>query len=260
MRNKKYMLLALACSALLVALVLGGCGQGNISSSSSKLGSGTEIVNATGQKPSGSSTSTSASSIASTQANAEQLRAAINLSEDYRASFVHGDKGAQFQQYIVLHDTESSASASNVIDGWDSSGNYVAAHFVVNRDGSVVQCVPLDKIAHHAGYGDTGHNEQYGTVDESRDDKVGTKPIGDWASDYGMNSYSVGIEMVHEGGGDDYTEAQLEAVDKLVAYIDAFFGTKSTIIDHKMWRSGNSDTSPEFAGYLANYRDHGTHN
>ena len=182
------------------------------------------------------------------------------MSEDYRESFVHGAKGAEFQKYIVLHDTESTASAANVIDGWDSNGAGVAAHFVVNRDGSIVQCVALDQIAHHAGFGDTGHNELYGTLDESRDDKVGTTPIGDWASDYGMNSYSIGIEMVHEGDWDDYTAEQLDAVDKLIAYIDAYYGFASTIIDHKMWRSGNSDTSEAFAGYLANYRDHRTHN
>lgn len=255
-RNRNRYLVAFLSGLLLAALMLVGCAQGTQSSSSSaKGGGGTEIVNAGSQKSSASS----ASSSAVAQPKADQLRAAINLSEDYRASFVHGDKGAQFQKYIVLHDTESSASASNVIDGWDSSGVGVAAHFVVNKDGSVVQCVPLDKIAHHAGFGDTGHNEQFGTVDESRDDKVGTTPIGDWAADYGMNSYSVGIEMVHVGSGDEYTEEQLDAVDKLIAYIDAFFGTKSTIIDHKMWRSGNSDTSPEFATYLANYQNHGTH-
>ena len=31
------------------------------------------------------------------------------------------------------------------------------------------------------------------------------------------------------------------------------------LIDHKAWRSGNSDTSPEFASCLANYQDHRTH-
>ena len=185
--------------------------------------------------------------------------APMALSEDYRASFVHGEKGAEYQKYIVLHDTESDADAAGVIAYWDGAGDGVAAHFVVNKDGSIVQCVPLDKIAHHAGYGDTGHNELYGVEDESRDDKVGTVPIGDWAADYGMNSYSVGIEMVHVGGSGDYPEEQLAAVDALIAHIDAYFGFESQIIDHKAWRSGNSDTSPEFAPYLANYQDHRTH-
>ena len=202
---------------------------------------------------------------AASQSEAEDAAAAADavaplaVTEDYRASFAHGEKGAEYQKYIVLHDTESESDAMSVIDYWDGAGEGVAAHFVVNRDGSVVQCVPLDTIAHHAGFGDTGHNELYGVEDESRDDKVGTTPIGDWAADYGMNSYSVGIEMVHVGGGSAYTEEQLQAVDSVIAYIDAHYGFESAIIDHKAWRSGNSDTSPEFADYLANYQDHRTH-
>lgn len=33
-----------------------------------------------------------------------------------------------------------------------------------------------------------------------------------------------------------------------------YYGFESTIIDHKMWAIGNSDTSSDFAGYLENYR------
>lgn len=195
-------------------------------------------------------------SAAESQQSAEAKLQSLNLTKDIRASFNHGSKGSEFQKYIVLHDTEGEGSASGVVDWWDSNGAGVAAHFVINKDGSIVQCVDLDRITHHAGYGDTGHNQKYGTTDESRDDKIGTQSIGSWASDYGMNSYSVGIEMVHVGGSGDYPKAQLEALDNLIAYIDAYFGFESEIIDHKAWRSGNSDTSPEFARYLANYQDH----
>lgn len=190
----------------------------------------------------------------------EALRSELNITEDYRASFNHGDKGAPFQKYIVLHDTEGEGSAQSVVDYWDSNGEGVAAHFVINKDGSIVQCVPLDAIAHHAGYGDTGHNEEYGVTDESRDDKIGTtEPYSSSVADYGMNSYSIGIEMVHVGGSGDYPSEQLEALDGLIAYIDAYYGMESTIIDHKAWRTGNSDTSAEFASYFANYQDHRTH-
>ena len=186
--------------------------------------------------------------------DAEALKAKLDLTEDYRDSFVHGEKPASAQKYIVLHDTEGNGDAESVINMWDGNGNLVAAHFIVNKDGSIWQCVPLDKIAHHSGYGDTGHNELFGTEDESRDDKLGTVPIGDSFADYGMNSYSIGIEMVHVGGSGDYPEAQLEALDNLIAYIDAYYGFESEITDHKAWRSGNSDTSAEFAVYLANYQ------
>ena len=196
---------------------------------------------------------------AASAASADQARERLALTEDYRAGFGHGPKPAEFQRYIVLHDTEGAGDAASVASWWDSSGAGVAAHFVVNKDGSIVQCVSLDEIAHHAGFGDAGHNERYGVADESRDDKVGTTPVGAWAPDYGMNSYSVGIEMVHMGGEGDYPEPQLRALDDLVAYIDAYYGFESEIIDHKAWRTGNSDTSIEFAGYLANYRDHRSH-
>jgi len=191
--------------------------------------------------------------------SAETMRAQLNIIDDYRESFIHGDKGADFQKYIMLHDTEGDADPRSIVEYWDSNGQFVAAHFVVGKDGSIVQCVPLDNIAHHAGYGDTGHNGLYGVEDESRDDKVGTTPVGDWAADYGLNSCSVGIEMVHVGGSGPYPEEQLAAVDALIAYIDAYYGFESAIIDHKAWRSGNSDTSPEFAEYLANYQSRRTH-
>lgn len=192
-------------------------------------------------------------------ASTDRARAKLNLQEDFRAGFGHGPKPAEFQRYIMLHDTEGAGDAASVIGWWDSSGAGVAAHFVVNKDGSVVQCVPLDEIAHHAGFGDAGHNQRYGVVDESRDDKAGTTPVGAWAPDYGMNSYSIGIELVHIGGEGDYPAAQLQALDDLIAYIDAYYGFESEIIDHKAWRTGNSDTSPEFAEYFANYRDHRSH-
>lgn len=187
------------------------------------------------------------------------MRKKLDIDVDYRKGFVHGSKPAKYQKYIVLHDTEGEGEPEDIVGYWDNSESGIAAHFVIGQDGHIVQCVPLDKIAHHAGFGDTGHNEEFGVEDESRDDKEGAKPIGDWASDYGMNSYSIGIEMVHVGGEGDYPKAQLKALDGLIAYIDAYYGKESKIIDHKMWRSGNSDTSEEFAEYLKNYQDHRTH-
>lgn len=192
---------------------------------------------------------------------ASELRAKLDIMEDYRSDFDHGEKGASYQKYIVLHDTEVNSSAASIVNSWESSGNKVASQFIVNKDGSIVQCVPMDAIAHHAGYGDAGHNSEYGVPEDGRDDKKGTtKAPSKSITDYGMNSYSIGIEIVHVGGQGAYPEAQLEAIDGLIAYIDAYYGNESTIIDHKMWRSGNSDTSDEFATYLANYRDHRTHN
>lgn len=186
---------------------------------------------------------------------ADGVWAPVNIIQDIRWQLSHGSKPAQYQKYIVLHDTEGGGSPQNVIEGWASNGQRVAAHFVVGKDGTVVQCVPMDNIAHHAGYGNRGYNAQFGVPEDGRDDKRGTSSY-----DYGMNGYSIGIELVHEGwSGERYPEAQLDALDSLIAYIDSYYGFQSTIIDHKMWAYGNSDTSAEFAGYLANYRSKRAH-
>ena len=182
---------------------------------------------------------------------ADGIWAPVNIIQDIRWQLSHGSKPAQYQKYIVLHDTEGGGSPQNVIEGWASNGQRVAAHFVVGKDGTVVQCVPMDNIAHHAGYGNRGYNAQFGVPEDGRDDKRGTSSY-----DYGMNGYSIGIELVHEGwSGERYPEAQLDALDRLIAYIDSYYGFQSTIIDHKMWAYGNS----EFAGYLANYRSKRAH-
>lgn len=194
---------------------------------------------------------------ASADAEAETLRDRLKLTVSYRASLSHGIKTAPYQKYIVLHDTEGDGSPMSVIDWWEGNGNLVAAHFVVGKDGSIVQCVPLDEIAHHAGFGNAGHNDEYGTIEDGRDDMLGTQPIG--LPDYGMNAWSVGIELVHSGDSTPYPEAQLEALDHLIEYIDAYYGFESAIIDHKDWRNGNSDTSSAFSAYLSNYKSARTH-
>jgi N-acetyl-anhydromuramyl-L-alanine amidase AmpD len=178
----------------------------------------------------------------------------ITIAEDYRSEFVHGEKPAKYQKYIVLHDTEGLSSPQSVINYWDSNNNLIAAHFIVGTDGGIYQCVPMDKIAHHAGFGDAGHNSLYGVEDESRDDKLGTKLFSKAFPDYGMNSYSVGIELVHVGGGGDYPKAQLDALDSLIAHIDNCYGFQSKIVAHNDWCSSNSDTSKEFSNYLSNYK------
>lgn len=164
----------------------------------------------------------------------------------------------------MLHDTEGGGEPEDVISYWADNGKLVASQYVVGKDGHIAQCAGIDRITHHADFGDAGHNELYDVEDESRDDKSGTTSIGSACPDYGMSSYSVGIEMVHMGGEGDYPTEQLNALDGLIAYIDAHFaergqGEPSAIIDHKAWRTGNSDTSPEFATYLANYQDHRKH-
>ncbi len=171
---------------------------------------------------------------------AQETPAPLVIADLAQASFAHGDKPASHTRYIMLHDTAMDCAADGVVAHWLANNDgQIASHFIVDRDGTVSQCVPLDQVAYHAGHGDDASYQRYG-VDS-------------------MNAWSIGIELSH-AAGEDYPEAQLDALDRLVAHIDEWSGTQLEIIDHKMWRSGNVDTSEQFATHLANYRTNRTHN
>ena len=68
------------------------------------------------------SASSSSASAAGDPAKAKAIRDTLNITEDYRDEFVHGDKGAQYQKYIVLHDTERS-NANTMLDIEKSRGS-----------------------------------------------------------------------------------------------------------------------------------------
>jgi N-acetyl-anhydromuramyl-L-alanine amidase AmpD len=88
---------------------------------------------------------------------------------------------------IVIHDTEGRFIGS--VRVLQRAGRDASAHFVVSRQGQVVQLVPVTDVAWHAGN-------------------------GRW------NLHSIGIE--HEGWADrrgSYTRAEYQASAKLVAYL-----------------------------------------
>lgn len=176
-------------------------------------------------------------------------------------SFIHGYK--EVQKYIMIHDTEGSGAPADVAEWMKvSRQGAVASHFIIGRDGSLVQCGHLDDILHHAGWGGPGNYDGiFGTGNNdglgNGDDLVGTEPLYGYTS-YGMNSYSIGIELVHIGG-QDYPEAQLETLDRVITYIDLYYGFEAQIIRHRDWRPSNSDTDINFEPYFANYTDHRKH-
>lgn len=166
-----------------------------------------------------------------------------NIIQMTDASLIHGDLPADKVRYIVMHDTEAgTGSAPAIIRSWINSGNLVASHFVVERDGTTYQAVPTNRIAHHAGWSDYGIDRAFG-ISAERDDRRGY----DGDEDYAMNAWSIGIEIVHEHDEGAYPEEQLEAVDALVAMIDEEVGHQPTIIDHKEWaKSRKQDCSDDF--------------
>jgi N-acetylmuramoyl-L-alanine amidase len=96
---------------------------------------------------------------------------------------------------IVLHHTDSTGPAQDIGRYFQTRRSQVSSHYVVGKDGVIVQPVADDKRAWHAG-----RSAYKGQQD--------------------VNNFSLGIEMVNRGDGNDvYTEAQYESMAKLVAWM-----------------------------------------
>lgn len=119
-------------------------------------------------------------------------------------------------KYIILHSTETGppVRAINVIEGWSSMGRrHPGAQYVVERDGTIYQCVDPDLATVHVNIFKTlpGIN----------------------------NDNSIGIEMNHTGR-QDYPQAQREAVSKLLAYLQQRYQVDNAdVITHRYAQQGD---------------------
>lgn len=93
---------------------------------------------------------------------------------------------------VVLHSTVVDTMRETQDIFLDEGGRRVSAHYVVDRDGTVVQMVDERLMAHHAG-------------------------VSELEGRTGVNDFSVGIEMVNRNDGvDPYPDAQYRAVAAIV--------------------------------------------
>lgn len=81
-------------------------------------------------------------------------------------------------RYVVIHDTAGRDTKFSSVDWFASKQCGTSAHFVVERDGTITQMVATNKRAFHAG-------------------------VSSWKGVSGLNSCSVGIEIVNPGKLDD---------------------------------------------------------
>ena len=110
---------------------------------------------------------------------------------------------------IVLHSTVVPTTEDTVKIFLDPK-RQVSAHFVVGKNGQVIQMVPVEKRAWHAG-----------------ESVLEGKPR--------VNEYSVGIEMVNLNDGiDPYSDAQMYAVAGIVRLLRSrYVIPDSRIVSHE---------------------------
>jgi N-acetylmuramoyl-L-alanine amidase len=126
---------------------------------------------------------------------------------------------------IVLHHTGGGTLESN-IDYFKNPSSQVSSHYIVGKDGRIVQPVQDDKRAWHAGV----------SAFQGRSD---------------VNDFSLGIEIVNTGSGSDpFTDAQYKSVIDLVAWMCQTYGVPlDRITGHKnvaLPKGRKDDPAPNF--------------
>lgn len=101
--------------------------------------------------------------------------------------------GVRVPNYVVIHHTAQD-SIEQTIRTFHSERAQVSAHYVIGREGEIVQMVNDLFRSHHAG-------------------------LGKWGTNTDMNSSSIGIELDNNGTSDPWPDAQIESLLELLDYL-----------------------------------------
>jgi len=101
--------------------------------------------------------------------------------------------GVRKPNYVMIHHTAQN-SLDQTIKTFHNEQAEVSSHYVISRDGEVVQMVNDYFRAHHAG-------------------------AGKWGNDTDLNSSSIGIELDNNGTTDPWPQEQINALLALLDYL-----------------------------------------
>jgi N-acetyl-anhydromuramyl-L-alanine amidase AmpD len=128
---------------------------------------------------------------------------------------------------IVLHHTAGGGTAKDVGKQFQNPKAEVSSHYIVDKQGAIVQPVEDKDRSWHAGE----------SVFKGRKD---------------VNDFSIGIEMVNKGDGKDpFTDKQYASMGKLVAYLQGQYGIpRDRVTGHKdvaLPKGRKNDPAPNFS-------------
>lgn len=101
--------------------------------------------------------------------------------------------GVRKPNYVMLHHT-AQGSLLQTVKTFHSARAGVSSHYVIGRDGEIVQMVNDLFRGHHAG-------------------------AGKWGNDTDLNSSSIGIELDNNGTTDPWPDVQISALIELLGYL-----------------------------------------
>jgi N-acetylmuramoyl-L-alanine amidase len=138
----------------------------------------------------------------------------------------HNSRNGEAIDTIVLQHTAGGGTAQDTGRYFQNPKSRVSSHYIVGKDGVNEQSVADKDRAWHAGK----------SVFQGRND---------------VNTFSIGIEIVNRGDGKDpFTDAQYEALGRLVAYLQTRYNIpRNRITGHKdvaLPRGRKIDPAPNF--------------
>lgn len=99
--------------------------------------------------------------------------------------------GIRKPNYVIIHHTAQNSTQQTINTFLVKGKSEVSSHYVVGRDGKVVQMVNDYLRANHAG-------------------------LGSWGNNSDLNSSSIGIELDNNGTTDPFTDAQIQSLVTLL--------------------------------------------
>lgn len=129
--------------------------------------------------------------------------------------------GMRKPNFVVIHHTAQD-SLAQTIKTFTIARTAVSSHYVVSRDGKVVQMVNDYLRAQHAG-------------------------AGKWGNEADMNSASIGIEMDNNGTTDIWTDAQINSLCSLLATLKKKYNIPTAnFIGHADYAPGRKNDPKNF--------------
>lgn len=124
--------------------------------------------------------------------------------------------GGRAPDIILLHYT-GMQSGEAALERLTSAESKVSSHYVVFEDGRIVQCVPEDARAWHAG-------------------------VSSWEGETDINSRSIGVEIVNPGHEFGYRDFPLRQIAAVISLCKSIITRRGPIApDHVL---GHSDVAP----------------
>lgn len=139
-------------------------------------------------------------SLVPTNQEMKQLIQEKYLTKNFHARV--GELRIATKQIVIHYVANKNTTALQNWNYFETSGVYASSNFIVGLDGEIIQCMPINEVAYHAGNKDVNYN-------------------------------SIGIEVCHPDADGKFSEATYRSLIKLVSWLCKKYGiSRKNVIRH----------------------------